>query len=220
MITITGIKKAVDQRIIHLKVAHNSNHGKSGEISESTKLKIKEYLQELKTASEGNAEIDNDFEFKKQIPELIQDVEDFFTAGVQFGLFTEDIIEKRILPSFEKNFKTIAPLPLGSGLYGDSKGNTIQIMRTPHSAKNLTPKETRKLYMFHEMGHKILNVGIHQRNVQDLKFSTDYYKTIEKIIKFKERRYKWARYKSSYNRLWLGFLRRGPYPRNGRTFNI
>ena len=93
MISISNIRKTI-------KVVHDPNYGKAGTISESTKLRIKKYIQDLRTASENNPEIANDIEFKSQIPELIQDVEEFFTAGLQTGLFTEDIIEKRILPIF------------------------------------------------------------------------------------------------------------------------
>lgn len=156
---------------------------------------IKNYIQRLEKSSENNPNIDD--EFKKQIPGLIHDVEDFFITGIESRLFTEDIIEKRILPSFEENFTKIEPLPIGSGLYGDSKGNSIQIKATPfHCAANLTSKETRKLYMFHEMGHKILNVGDHSyTNEQDLKFTNDYLETVEKIISSKGRRFKMFRWK-------------------------
>ncbi len=176
---------------------------------------VKDYIQRLMRASEiVSDEQPKTYgyeKFKNEIPELIHDVEDFFATGIKTGLFTEDALEKIII-TLKKRFRYIEFLNDPS-LYGNSVSEYIQLNVDYHNAQNLTSKETRKLYMFHEIGHKIL--GLTEK--------TDMYKkyndTVEQDIRDKGRRSWNVRWKTIYRRR-LGNVRRSTNTGNGRIFGI
>ena len=122
---------------------------------------------------------------KPQLPELIHDVEMFFASGLLSGIFNGSnllsILQK--LKDKENGFRIIEFLPKElSGVFGNSIENKIQInqnmTRHPNSP-NLTSREIRRLYMFHEMGHKILNILSNDRIIN---YFTD---TIDDILQSK-----------------------------------
>ena len=130
--------------------------------------KVKEYVDVLKENS-----LKNNPNIKDQLPELIYDVNEFFFQGIVTGLFDEKNLE-RILDSLndpENGLKAIDFLPPElSGVYGRNNGTTIEInsdFETHLNSPDLTAKEIRRLYLFHEMGHKILHIRDNGRVIND-----------------------------------------------------
>ncbi len=122
-------------------------------------------------------------DIRKDLKELIYDVEEFFYQSIKAGYITRNNIGRIISSLKDKNygFRSIEPLP-EKGLYGKSIGDIIQInvdMKKHSNSPDLTSREITKLYMFHEMGHKILNVS---RNYPEIE---RYLKTVEEILKSK-----------------------------------
>lgn len=108
-----------------------------------------------------------------QLPELIHDVETFFASGLFTGIFNSSNLSKILqeLKDKDNGFRIIEFLPKElSGIFGNSIENKIQInqnmTRHPNSP-SLTPQEIRRLYMFHEMGHKILNILSNDKTIND-----------------------------------------------------
>ena len=122
---------------------------------------------------------------REELPTLIHDIEVFFAAGFSTGLFTFGNIDNIInnLKRKELGLRVIEFLPPElSHVYGYSIGNKIQINQkmTIHSnSPQLTPLEIRRLYIFHEIGHKILNV------LPTVNLYNNYVDTLEPILKDK-----------------------------------
>ena len=141
---------------------------------------IEEYLIRLMLSSTINSS-----NIHSQLPELIHDVECFFASGLQSGLFTKNNLPRILSNLTNKNtgFRIVEFLPPSlSGVYGNSTLNKIQInqnMQKHSNSPNLTAKEIRRLYMFHEMGHKILNI------LSNEKVIFDYISTIKNVLKSK-----------------------------------
>lgn len=124
-------------------------------------------------------------EFRRQLPELIHDVEDFFACGFIEEIFNDDnicgILEN--LMDKENGFRQIEFLPPElSGCYGNSTKDKIQInsfFAKHRNSPTLTPKEIRRLYMFHEMGHKLLGILKNDDIIED------FAKTLQAVLKEK-----------------------------------
>ena len=122
-------------------------------------------------------------DIRSNLVELIHDVEDFFYQSIKKRYITENNLD-RIMNSLKDKtygFRTIDSLP-EKGLYGKSIGDTIQInlnMEAHANSPTLTPRETTKMYMFHEIGHKIMNIS---KNFDE---TDKYLKTVEEILKSK-----------------------------------
>lgn len=141
---------------------------------------IEDYLIRLMYNSFSNSN-----NVKSQLPELIHDVEMFFASGLLSGIFNDSNLLNILQELKDKNngFQIIEFLPKElSGVFGNSIENKIQInqnmTRHPNSP-NLTPQEIRRMYMFHEMGHKILNILSNEKTINDF---TD---TIDDILQSK-----------------------------------
>lgn len=101
---------------------------------------------------------------RKQLPEYIHDVEDFLATGIATGLFNDEALDN-VMSSLENMHNgcwVIEYLPQKlRHCYGCSIGNIVQInptmTRHPNSPE-LSADEVRKMYMFHELGHKVLHV--------------------------------------------------------------
>ena len=139
---------------------------------------IEDYLMRLMYSSHANNKNIRPF-----LKELIHDVEEFFATGIKNDLFNKNNIETILkrLKDENEGMRIIEPLK-EQGLYGKSVQNKVQINlnmpRHPNSPK-LTEKEIRKLYMFHEMGHKIINIS---KNIEEI---DNYTKTLENILRTK-----------------------------------
>lgn len=109
-------------------------------------------------------EEDKQKQFRKELPEIIHMMEGFFIAGQKTGLFNNDNISK-ILERLKKDCRYIEYLPKeNSGVYGRRRQdkNCIQInnnMKIYSGRRKLTPQEVRRLYLFHELGHILLNIN-------------------------------------------------------------
>jgi len=119
---------------------------------------IEDYLMRLMYNSYSNSS-----QVRNQLPDLIHDVESFFASGLESGLFNNNL--SRIIDNLKDSkdgFRIVEFLPPElSGVFGNSTGNKVQInqqMMRPGNSPSLTANEIRKLYMFHEMGHKILKI--------------------------------------------------------------
>lgn len=141
---------------------------------------IKDYLIRLMFNS-----FSNNFQVRSQLPELIHDVEMFFAAGLASEIFDINNLTSIInnLKDSKNGFRIVEFLPPElSGVFGNSTENKIQINKnmTRHgNSPSLTAEEIRRLYMFHEMGHKILNI-LSQDNVMQ-----NFINTIEPILRSK-----------------------------------
>ena len=128
---------------------------------------IEDYLIRLMYSSFLNNSI------KLQLPELIHDIESFLASGLLTGIFDSYNLPKilQLLKDKNSGFRLIEFLPKElSGVFGNSIGNKIQINQnmTRHSnSPNLTAQEIRRLYIFHEMGHKILNILSNEKIIND-----------------------------------------------------
>ncbi len=121
--------------------------------------KIKIYLIRLMYTSFAHS-----YDIRNQLPEIIHDVEIFFATCFATGIITRQNLSRILKRLIDKDngFRIAEFLPSElSGVFGNSIGNRIQINRrmTRHSnSPDLSAAEIRRLYMFHEMGHKILNI--------------------------------------------------------------
>lgn len=119
---------------------------------------IEDYIKRLMYTSYARSK-----EIREKLPELINDVEEFFAQAIKLGYINKGNIGQILNKLKDKNngFRCIKVLP-EKGLYGRSVDDVIEIntnmTRHPNSPK-LTPKEITMLYMFHEMGHKIINLS-------------------------------------------------------------
>lgn len=120
---------------------------------------IKSYLIRLMYNS-----FSNDPAIRKQLPDIIHDVEIFFASGIACSIITNSNLPNILnnLKDKSSGCRIIEFLPQElSGVFGNSTGNRVQInpymTRHPNSL-SLTEREIRRLYLFHEMGHKILNI--------------------------------------------------------------
>lgn len=120
---------------------------------------IQDYLTRLMFNSFSNSP-----QVRSQLPELIHDVELFFAAGLASEIFDNNNLTSILnnLKDSKNGFRIVEFLPPElSGVFGNSTENKIQINQrmTRHgNSPSLTANEIRRLYMFHEMGHKILNI--------------------------------------------------------------
>ena len=131
------------------------------------KLRIKpgtrlcNYVQKIMVNSyeRGNEEL------RQELPSLIRDVEDFFRAGIEKGYFLtkDNKFNEQIIDRLERRVDSIGHLPpeYEKKVFGHGNGKTIQIRRESipyHSYAGLNSKEVRRMYLYHELGHKILNI--------------------------------------------------------------
>jgi hypothetical protein len=139
---------------------------------------IEDYLLRLMYCSFArNKDIRNDLQ------ELIHDVEDFFYQSISQNYINKSNIDNvlSILKDKNSGLRAIEPLP-EKGLYGKSVGDIIQInlnMTKHPNSPQLTPRELTKLYMFHEIGHKVLKVASNYVAIEN------YLDTLEEILKSK-----------------------------------
>lgn len=105
-------------------------------------------------------------QLRRELPEIIHMMEDFFAAALGTRLFHDGNISK-ILNNMKNICEYIEFLPEEySGVYGrtSEKDKCVQInsnMRKYSGRQYLTPDEVRRLYVFHELGHTILNIKGH-----------------------------------------------------------
>ena len=138
----------------------NFNYIYDWEHNPSTRM-ISSYLKTvmINTYNSGGEEI------RKELPDLIHDLEYFFYYGIKKGFFTKNnIFNEEIINRLKKKCTRIGYLPKElEGAYG--RGNkakkTVEIRRKSkpyHSYYDLSPTEVRRLYLYHELGHNILNI--------------------------------------------------------------
>lgn len=117
-----------------------------------------------------------------QLSSIMHDVEEFFASGIKTGLFHKDNLP-RILGSLNQNLHYISILsPEYGGVYGYSVGDRMEINQhwnTHPKSPLLTAEEIRRLYIFHEMGHKILNISKNKERI------TNFTSTIEQVLQRK-----------------------------------
>lgn len=146
---------------------------------------IQDYLLRLMASSMVNALANKNNELYRRLPELINDVEEFFESGIKAKIFDEKNIYSILdrLKDANKGFRVIEFLPPEySGVYGISLNERIYINSNSTRHKNspsLTSDEIRRLYIFHEMGHKVLNISKQEEVIND------YINTFEKILSIK-----------------------------------
>lgn len=135
---------------------------------------IEDYIKRLMY----NSYISN-VNIRRELPLIIHDVEDFFASGFRTGLFNKNNINGILNDLKDKNdgFLSVEYLPdKYKGCYGASIGNKIFINDSfcfhPNSP-NLNNNELRKLYMFHEMGHKIININSRTDVINNYKNTID-----------------------------------------------
>ena len=118
----------------------------------------------------------------KKLPTHIHDVEDFFACGINSKLFNKKNIGYILKDLRDRNtgFNYLTYLPKQrSGFYGYSVRDRIEISsnyETHPCSPNLTSDDLRKLYLFHEMGHKIINI------LKDYKTIYNYQNTMESYL--------------------------------------
>lgn len=141
---------------------------------------IEDYLIRLMFHSFSNST-----QVRTQLPDLIHDVELFFAAGLSSKIFNNNNLPSILhnLKDAKNGFRIIEFLPPElAGVFGHSIQNRIQIndnMTRHGNSPALTAEEIRRLYMFHEMGHKILNI-LSQENVIN-----DFTNTIDSVLQSK-----------------------------------
>ena len=131
------------------------------------KLRIKpgtrlcNYVQKVMVNSyeKGNEEL------RRELPSLIRDLENFFYAGIEKGYFLtkDNKFNEQIIDRLEKRLDSIGHLPpeYEKKVFGHASGKTIQIRRESipyYNYAGLNSKEVRRMYLYHELGHKILNI--------------------------------------------------------------
>ena len=104
-------------------------------------------------------------ELRKELPDLIHDLEYFFYYGIKNGFFMKDNrFNEEIINRLRKKCLKIGYLPKElEGINGRSNRakKAVEIRRKSipyHSYYNLSPAEVRRLYLYHELGHNILNI--------------------------------------------------------------
>lgn len=139
---------------------------------------IEDYLKRIFYSSYANNK-----NIRPHLQELIKDVEEFFYTGIKEGLINKNNLG-RILASLkdkDSGMRVIEPIDR-EGIYGKSVGNKVQInlgMTKHPNSPQLSAKDVRRLYIFHEIGHKIINIS-------DNYLETNRYtNTLEKILKNK-----------------------------------
>lgn len=101
-------------------------------------------------------------EIRGQLPTLIHNIEDFFAFSIRDGFISKTNI-KRVLDRLkdkENGFRAITPLEK-KGWYGKSINDEIQLnlnMTTHENSPRLSKEDITRLYLYHEIGHKILNI--------------------------------------------------------------
>lgn len=141
---------------------------------------IQDYLMRLMFNSFSNSP-----QVKSQLPRLIHDVELFFATGLSSKIFDKNNLTSILnnLKNSKNGFRIVEFLsPELSGLFGNSIENKIQInqrMTRHRNSPSLTTDEIRRLYMFHEMGHKILNILSQDKVIQN------FINTIDPILRSK-----------------------------------
>jgi len=127
----------------------------------------------------------NSLQVRTKLPELMLDVELFFASGLASGIFNNHNLSSVLndLKDSENGFRIIEFLPSElAGIFGNSIQNKIQINQnmTRHSnSTSLTVEEVRRLYIFHEIGHKILNI-LSRESVMN-----DFINTIDSVLQSK-----------------------------------
>lgn len=118
-----------------------------------------DYLRKVvvKSYEKGNAEL------RSELPDLIHDLEYFFYAGIKKGFFMKNNkFNIEVLERLNKEVDSIGYLPPEyENVFGHSSGKTIQVRRKSkpyHNYAGLNSKEVRRLYLYHELGHKILDI--------------------------------------------------------------
>ncbi len=109
----------------------------------------------------------------------------FFVSGINTGLISKLNINLILsnLTNSQNGFRVLGYLPQRlSGLFGCSKQDKILInseMKRHSNSPDLTSNEIRRLYLFHEIGHKVLNI------LKDEDTITQYINTLDRILKDK-----------------------------------
>lgn len=123
--------------------------------------------------------------FREKMPSYIHYIEHFLVKGIEKKLFTATNI-KRLVKRLNENFKTLKFIPIElSDCYGRSYDDVIEInsnLKEHENSPSLTKEELVVLYMFHEIGHKILQI-------RNQKVTEDYCMTFKKVINEKKQKY-------------------------------
>ena len=120
---------------------------------------VEMYLKRLMLKSIA---VNNDDDlFLKNVSTYINDVEEFFATGLYADIFTDDNIAN-VVDVFSDKVQFIRHLPIEyRGCYGRNVKDGIEINQHfsvhPNSGV-LNKDEIRQLYLFHELGHNILNL--------------------------------------------------------------
>ena len=118
---------------------------------------IENYLKRLMYSSFSRSN-----EVRERLPELIRYVEDFFAQAIKDGFITKQNYKKILerLKDKENGFRAIKALP-EKGWFGKSIDDVIEInMNMTHhrNSPRLSPNDLTRLYLYHEIGHKILHI--------------------------------------------------------------
>lgn len=122
---------------------------------------IEDYLSRLLYSSYSRNK-DQNRDLIKKLPELIHYMEDFFAQSIKDGLITKVNISNILgrLKNDQSGLRAIMPLP-EKGLFGKSIRDTIEInlnMERHGNSPFLSEDDLIRLYLYHEVGHKILNI--------------------------------------------------------------
>ena len=120
---------------------------------------IKMYLERLMYNSYKSS-----IDIRRKLDSIIHDVEIFFATSLNNGLINEKNLPNILnLLNREDGLRRIGYLEdRYSGVYGRNTNNGIEINRVFNRHSNsplLSELEIRRLYLFHEIGHKILGVA-------------------------------------------------------------
>lgn len=134
---------------------------------------VEDYLIRLFLNSQAeNIHLVNDPLLTQKIPTYINYMEDFFMIGIRSGLFNEHTFP-RVMESLKdpiNGCKKLDFLPEGMrGLFGQSIGHAVQVnpsFKKHILSPDLTPDDLSRLYLYHELGHKILHVSSNEKSIQ------------------------------------------------------
>lgn len=148
----------------------------------SNNIAIENYLEKLMLTSYL---CNTDSEFREKLPQYIHYVEHFLVKGIQLGFFTGENLD-RIVSLLNTKFREIKLLPPElRGCFAQSYDDIIEInpeMQKHPNSPNLNEEEITMLYMFHELGHKVLNV-------EDFEVTKKYCASFKKIMEEKGQKY-------------------------------
>ena len=149
---------------------------------QSTFPEIENYLSRLLYSSFSRNNGKND-DLIKKLPELIHYMEDFFAQAIKDGLITKENISTILgrLKNEQSGLRAIMPLK-EKGLFGKSVNDIVEVnlhMERHGNSPSLSENDLIRLYLYHEVGHKILNIHSNEVAIKN------YLDTVDAILQEK-----------------------------------